>query len=62
MTRVLMVVAWGGVVAAVAWWATRYDQDAEGWDEFRVWSDEELGLKQWRNHPSQVGWVPRCLN
>lgn len=62
MSRVMMVAAWGGIVAAVAWWATRYDQDAEGCGEFRVWSDEELGLKQWRNHPSQVGWVPRCLN
>lgn len=51
----MMVAAWGGIVAAVAWWATRYDQDEEGWGEFRVWSDEELGLKQWRNHPSQVG-------
>ena len=25
----MMVAAWGGIVAAVAWWATRYDQDAD---------------------------------
>ena len=62
MTRALMVVAWGGVVAAVAWWATRYDQDAEGWGQFRQWDAREGGLEGWRNHPSNRNWAPRCLN
>ena len=54
------MMGWVGVVAAVVWYSTRYDEVDEGWDAFERF-DRARG-EQWRNHPSNRNWAPRCLN